>query len=77
MTLVGAKHKSDFQVHLDIQNLMLFLISNMHKIKKTFVHFTNSSAILPQSHIKLDILTAILLKNDTKTPIFEKWLDNC
>ena len=43
LALVGAKHKSDFQVHLDIQNLMLVLISNLHKINKIFVHFTNTA----------------------------------
>ena len=50
LILAGAKNKSDFQVHLDIQNLMLVLISNLHKFNKTFVHFTNNSAILPWYH---------------------------
>ena len=36
LTLVGAKQKSDFQVHLDIQNPMLVLISNLHKFNKIF-----------------------------------------
>ena len=29
LTLVGAKHKSDFQLNLDIQNLMLVFLSNL------------------------------------------------
>ena len=75
LTLVGAKHKSDFQVHLDIQNLILLLISTLHKFNKTFVHFTNNSAIWPWYCFSLHISTAILLKNYTKILIFEKWLD--
>ena len=47
LILVGVKHKFDFQVHLDIQNLMLVLMSKLHRFNKTFVYFTNNSAILP------------------------------
>ena len=74
LTLVGAKHTSDFQIHLDIQNKMLVIISNVHIFNKTFVHVTNNAAIFPWYHFWFDILTAILLKNDTKIPMFEKWL---
>ena len=82
LTLVGAKHTSDFQIHLDIQNLMLVIISNLHKFNKSFVRFTNNAAIFPWYHFRFDILTAILLKNDTKTPvcnmacILVKWTKN-
>ena len=41
LTLVGAKHKSDFQVHLDIQNFMLVLISNLHVLKKNLPYISD------------------------------------
>ena len=75
LTLVGAKHKSDFQVHLDIQNLMLVLISNLHKFNKTLVHFANKSAILRWYHFWLDILSYIVEKRHKNTYFWKiAWL---